>query len=69
MGEPSKAELLRLLAQAGEWVVESHAHWGAVLHLTGHPRTQRRQREVLALLDAMIREVEGLPEREAPVSN
>jgi len=44
-------------------IVESQSHWGAVLALTGDTRSQRRQRELLALIDAMLKTVESLPER------
>jgi hypothetical protein len=66
--EPSKAELIRLLTTARDAVLESQKHWGAVLHLTGDRRSQRRQREAVALLEAMLRDVETMPERGASVS-
>jgi hypothetical protein len=56
--EPSSTELLSLLREAREAIVKSQKHWGAVQHLTGDRRNQRRHRELLALLDAMIRDTE-----------
>jgi len=56
--EPSSTRLLDLLRQARASVIESQRHWGSVQHLTGDRRNQRRQREVVALLDAMIRDTE-----------
>jgi hypothetical protein len=57
--EPSSRRLLDLLRQARESVVESQRHWGSIQHLAGDRRNQRRHREVLALLDAMIRDTEN----------
>jgi hypothetical protein len=57
--EPSSERLLDLLRQARESVLESQRHWGSIQHLTGDQRNQRRHREVLALLDAMIRDTES----------
>jgi hypothetical protein len=56
--EPSSERLLALLRQARESVVESQTHWGSIQHLTGDRKNQRRFYEVLALLDAMIRDTE-----------
>ena len=55
---PSSERLLLLLREARESVVESQRHWGAVQHLTGDGRNQRRHQEVLALLNAIIRDTE-----------
>jgi hypothetical protein len=54
MSQPSKAELVMLLESAREAIVASQEHWGAVLHLTGDRRLQRRQQGAIALLDAML---------------
>jgi hypothetical protein len=55
---PSSARLLDLLREAREAVIESQTHWGSIQHLTADRRNQRRHREVLLLLDAMIRDTE-----------
>jgi hypothetical protein len=57
---PSSQELLALLRQARDSLVASQAHWGAVQHLTGDRRNQRRHHEALLLLDAMIRDIEQM---------
>ncbi|HEX7310601.1 MAG TPA: hypothetical protein VF232_05425 [Gaiellaceae bacterium] len=57
--EPSSERLLDLLRNARESIVESQEHWGSIQHLTGDRRNQRRYHEVLALLDAMIRDTES----------
>jgi hypothetical protein len=55
---PSSERLLDLLRQAHEAIIESQQHWGAVQHLTGDRRNQRRHAEILRLLDAIIRDTE-----------
>jgi len=57
--EPSSERLLDLLRQARESIVEAQRHWGSIQHLTGDRRNQRRHQELLALLDAMIRDTES----------
>jgi hypothetical protein len=56
---PSSERLLALLRHARESIVESQKHWGAVQHLTGDRRNQRRYQEVLQLLDAIVRDTEN----------
>jgi hypothetical protein len=56
--QPSSQRLLDLLRQARESVVEAEGHWGSIQHLTGDRRNQRRYQQVLALLDAIIRDTE-----------
>ena len=65
MAEPRSERLIELLHQARAAIVEAQEHWGAVLHLTGDRRNQRRHDEVLSLLDAMIRDTEDLTARAA----
>jgi hypothetical protein len=50
---------MEVLRDARESIVESQKHWGAVQHLTGDRRNQRRYRELLQLLDAIIRDTEN----------
>lgn len=57
--EPSSEQLLRLLRQARETIAESQKHWGAIQHLTGDRRNQKRYEELFALLDAIIRDTES----------
>jgi hypothetical protein len=59
ISEPSSERLIELLRQARDAITESQEHWGAVQHLTGDRRNQRRHQELLALLDATIRDVES----------
>lgn len=56
---PDAKRLLALLRQARESIVESQKHWGAVRHLTGDRRNQRRHEEVLKLLATIIRDTEA----------
>jgi hypothetical protein len=56
--EPSSERLIELLHQARDAITESQQHWGAVQHLTGDRRNQRRYQELLRLLDAVIRDTE-----------
>jgi hypothetical protein len=62
VAEPEAASsdrLMEVLRDARESIVESQKHWGAVQHLTGDRRNQRRYRELLQLLDAIIRDTEN----------
>jgi hypothetical protein len=56
---PSSDRLIELLRHARESIVESQKHWGAVQHLTGDRRNQRRYLELLQLLDAIIQDTEN----------
>ena len=56
--DPSSQRLLDLLRHARDDIVESQKHWGSVQHLTGDRRNQKRHQELLALLDAIIRDTE-----------
>ena len=56
---PSSERLLELLRQAREFITESQKHWGSIQHLTGDRRNQKRHHELLALLDAIIRDTEN----------
>jgi len=59
---PSSEALLDLLRQAKNDITEAQKHWGSVQHLTGDRRNQRRYQELLALLDAIIRDTENAAE-------
>jgi hypothetical protein len=56
---PSSQRLIALLHQARDAITEAQDHWGAIQHLTGDRRNQRRYQELLALLDATIRDTES----------
>lgn len=56
---PSADELLRLLRHARATITEAQTHWGAIQHLTGDRRNQRRYQELFALLDAIITDTES----------
>lgn len=59
VNEPSSQRLLELLNQARDAITESQKHWSAIQHLTGDRRNQRRYQELLALLDAIVRDTES----------
>jgi hypothetical protein len=57
--EPSSERLVDLLKQARDAIAESQKHWGAIQHLTGDRRNQKRYQELFALLDVIIRDTES----------
>ena len=63
MSNASRAELIALITKAHDALVESQAHWSAVVGLTGDHRFQRQQREAEALLQAMLNRI-AMYERE-----
>jgi hypothetical protein len=60
---PSSERLLDLLRNARDSITESQKHWGSVQHLSGDRRNQKRHQELIALLDAIIRDTEDAARR------